>query len=52
MTATITEGVAVIMTVEATMNDMIEDMMFIMLVVQGIKVADEVEVNIELSFAV
>ena len=44
MIAMITEELAVIMTVEATMNDMIEGMMFIMLVVQDIRGADEVEV--------
>ena len=46
MIAMITEEVAVTMTVEATMNDMIEGMMFIMLVVQDIRGADVVEVNI------
>ena len=44
----ITEEVVVTMMAEATMNDMIEDMMFITLVAQDIRGAAEVEVNIEL----
>lgn len=51
MIAMITEEVAVIMTAAVTMNDMIEDKMFIMLEVQDTRGVDEAEVNINLGAA-